>query len=122
MFITQGALVRQALGHRVKEYAKRLHVRLAISLIGAMFREREQTRAAIASIQGLMPVLMKSRNGQSWTAEDRKQILTRLRRLSAVSPYLLVSPLPGLPFRLPLFAWLVDRRRKSWLVPPRRSA
>ena len=114
--------MRQVPGHRVKEYVKRLHVRLAISLIGAMFREREQTRAAIASIQGLMPVLMKPRNGQSWTAEDRKQILTHLRRLSAVGPYLLVSPLPGLPFWLPLFAWWVDRRRKRWLVPPRPSA
>ena len=121
MFITQGALVEQVPGRRVRESVKRLRMRLAISLMGAMFREREQMRAAIASIKGLMPVLMKPRNGQSWTAEDRKQILTKFRRLSAVSPYLLVVPLPGLPFWLPLFAWWVDRRRKRWLVPPRNK-
>jgi hypothetical protein len=111
VIVTTGALVSHVPRRRVGKYVERLRKRLAIPLLGAMVREREQLRTAIASIQGLMPVLMKPRNGQSWTTEDRTQILAHLRRLSTVSPYFLVSLVPGHPSLLPLLAWWLDKRR-----------
>ncbi len=96
---------------RVREYVARLRERLTLSLIGSVVREREELRAALLSIPDLLPVLMKPRNGQPWSAENRTQILAHLRRLSAVSPYFLVSLVPGHPSLLPLLAWWLDKRR-----------
>jgi hypothetical protein len=96
---------------RVGDYVGRLREQLTHTLLESFVREREQLRAAILSIPDLLPVLMKPRNGQSWTAEDRAQILAHLRRLSAVSPYFLVSLTPNHPVLLPLLAWWLDRRR-----------
>ena len=58
-----------------------------------------------------MPLLMKPRNGQPWTREDRAQIRAHLRRIFALSPLLLVLLLPGSFLTLLLLAWWLDRRR-----------
>ncbi len=58
-----------------------------------------------------MPLLMKPRNGQRWSQEDRAQIRAHLRRIFALSPLLLVLLLPGSFLTLLLLAWWLDRRR-----------
>ena len=55
---------------------------------------------------------MKRRNGGSWTAEEKSELLTQMRILSRVSPYLLFLLLPGSAVLLPIYARWLDRRRK----------
>ena len=57
------------------------------------------------------PLLMKRRNRQRWTPEDKVQLGLQLRRLSRLSPYLVVLVMPGGFFLLPALAWWLDRRR-----------
>jgi hypothetical protein len=76
-------------------------------------RERKRLLAEAVQIKGLMPLLMKRRNGQSWTREDLAEIRAHLRRLSELTPYLAVVALPGAPITLPLLAWWLDRRRQG---------
>jgi hypothetical protein len=59
-----------------------------------------------------MPLLMKPRNKQRWTREDRAELRAHVRRLSGLSPYLVLVVLPGAPLTLPLLAWWLDRRRQ----------
>ncbi|MDO9371834.1 MAG: hypothetical protein Q7U07_04495 [Gammaproteobacteria bacterium] len=66
----------------------------------------------MAQTRGLLPLLMKQRNGYRWTAADRLEIRAQLRRLLALSPYLIVFLLPGGLLMLPVLAWWLDRRRQ----------
>lgn len=76
-------------------------------------RERRYLASEFAQVAGLMPLLMKRRNGQHWTPEDRAQLVRHLRRLSHLSPYLAVLILPGGLLMLPALAWWLDRRRSG---------
>jgi hypothetical protein len=75
-------------------------------------RERKRILAEAVQIKGLMPLLMKPRNKQRWTREDRAELRAHVRRLSDLSPYLVLVVLPGAPLTLPLLAWWLDRRRQ----------
>ena len=75
-------------------------------------RERKRILAEAVQIKGLMPLLMKPRNKQRWTREDRAELHAHVRRLSDLSPYLVLVVLPGAPLTLPLLAWWLDRRRQ----------
>ena len=64
-------------------------------------------------VRGLVPLLMKRRNGGQWSVEERAILLRDLRALSSLSPYLIPILMPGGIFMLPLVAYLMDRRRKQ---------
>ncbi|MCE2998874.1 MAG: hypothetical protein ACK59Y_06295 [Betaproteobacteria bacterium] len=74
-------------------------------------REKQRLIAEIQQTRGLMPILMKPRNGQRWSADDRAQLRDHLGRLTRLSPYLVLVVMPGGFFVLPVFAWWLDRRR-----------
>ena len=74
-------------------------------------RERRFLLAEISQVRGLMPLLMKRRNRQQWTPEDMAEIRGQLRRISKLSPYLVVMLMPGGFAALPVLAWWLDRRR-----------
>jgi len=74
-------------------------------------RERRFLTGEIAQVRGLMPLLMKPRNGERWTREDRRKLKAHLRRLSSISRYFVVLALPGGILMLPALAWWLDRRR-----------
>lgn len=77
--------------------------------------QKQQAREFVADVlrmRGLMPLLMKHRNGGSWTADEKVELLNQLRILSRISPYLLFLLLPGSALLLPAYAWWLDRRRK----------
>lgn len=78
-----------------------------------MTREKNQLLEEATQMRDLMPLIMKQRNGYKWTAEDRKQIRTKLRRLSKLSPYLVPLLLPGGFLMLPVLSWWMDRRRQK---------
>jgi hypothetical protein len=74
-------------------------------------RERQFLTSEITYARGLMPLLMKPRNRQRWTREDKTALVFYLRRLSYISPYLVVLAMPGGMLILPALAWWLDRRR-----------
>ena len=74
-------------------------------------REKRFLLDQILQTKGLMPILMKPRNQQRWTAADRAELAQHLRRLSRLSPYLIVLVMPGGFFVMPALAWWLDRRR-----------
>jgi hypothetical protein len=80
-------------------------------------REKKYLLNEILQVKGLMPLLMKPRNKQRWTPEDRAELKVHLRRLSGISPYLIVLALPGSFLMLPLLAWWLDRRRNRQRPP-----
>ncbi|OGV72856.1 MAG: hypothetical protein A3B82_00735 [Methylophilales bacterium RIFCSPHIGHO2_02_FULL_57_10] len=74
-------------------------------------RERQHVLAEMEQVRGLLPLLMRHRNGETWTPEDRVKLMQELRSLAGLSPYLLPVLLPGGILFLPLLAWWLDRRR-----------
>lgn len=80
-------------------------------LVSSQRREVRRVLAELLATRGLMPLLMKARNGGQWTAAEREEILVHLRRMAHVSPYLIALLLPGSIFCLPIYAWWLDRRR-----------
>lgn len=67
----------------------------------------------LSQARGLIPILMKHRNGEQWSKEERELLLRDLRALSHLSPYLIVILMPGGVLILPLLAWWIDRRSKG---------
>ena len=74
-------------------------------------REKKYLVSELSQVKGLMPLLMKPRNKQRWSAEDKRELAAHMRRLRQVSPYIAVLVLPGGLAMLPALAWWLDRRR-----------
>jgi hypothetical protein len=74
-------------------------------------RERRHLVSELSQVRGLMPLLMKPRNKQKWSAEDRRELATHMRRLQRMSPYIVIFVMPGGFAMLPALAWWLDRRR-----------
>jgi hypothetical protein len=75
-------------------------------------RERRFLLGEMSQVRGLMPVLMRRRNKQQWSPEEMAEIRAHLKRLSKLSPYLVVMVMPGGFAVLPVLAWWLDRRRQ----------
>ena len=70
-------------------------------------------RSELTQVRGLLPLLMKRRNGGKWSSEERATLLRDLRALSGLSPYLIPLLMPGGILMIPLVAYWMDRRRKT---------
>ena len=84
-----------------------------------MDRERLHMQREFAQVQGLMPLLMKPRNKQKWSPEDRQELSRHMKRMAQLSPYIAVIVLPGGFAILPMLAWWLDRRRGGRPAPVR---
>lgn len=80
-------------------------------MLAAQKRERDIILSEFVKVRGLMPLLMKRRNGDIWTRAERMELQEHLRALAHLSPYLVVVILPGSFALLPVLAWWLDRRR-----------
>ena len=76
-------------------------------------RERDYLVSEFCKISGLMPLLMKRRNQGNWTTGEKAELILHMKRLRALSPYLVLSVVPGSFLALPVLAWWLDRRRQS---------
>ena len=85
-------------------------------------REKQALLSEILQVRGLMPLLMKPRNKQRWTIEDKTELGVHMKRLSRISPYLVVLVMPGGFFMLPALAWWLDRRRNRKRTPAAPAA
>jgi len=95
----------------------RIRAKPHFPLIGAMLeagqRERGVLLAEASKVRGLMPLLMKRRNGNRWTRDDRVLLQEQMHALAHLSPYLVILALPGSFAMMPLLAWWLDRRRSQ---------
>lgn len=80
-------------------------------MLEAQQRERHQITVELAKIKGLMPLLMKRRNGGRWSSAERTELMVQLQAIAHLSPYLVVLAMPGSFLALPVLAWWLDRRR-----------
>ncbi len=80
-------------------------------------RERQRILAEMAQVRGLVPLLMKPRNKQKWTREEKALLAEHIKRISALSPYLVILVMPGGLLALPALAWWLDRRRLRERAP-----
>lgn len=80
-------------------------------MLEAQKREKNIIVAEMVKVRGLMPLLMKHRNGGNWTAQERAELQDQLRAMAHLSPYMVVLVLPGSFMVLPVLAWWLDRRR-----------
>ena len=85
-------------------------------------REARHVVTELLAVRGLMPLLMKSRNGSHWSAEEKAELIVQLRRLSRLSPYLFFLVVPGSALMLPAYAWWLDRRRDARPTEPETSS
>lgn len=83
------------------------------SMVAGNSREKTRLRVEMGQIRGALRLLMKQRNGGTWTPQERQELKQMLRSLSSVSPYLLVWAVPGSMLILPFLAWHLDTRRKQ---------
>jgi len=74
-------------------------------------RERKYLLRELTQVKGLMPLLMKPRNKQKWSPQDRAELRAQFRRLSNLSPYFVALVMPGGFVVLPALTWWLDRRR-----------
>lgn len=74
-------------------------------------RERMRIWDEMGQMRGLIPLLMKQRNGYRWNDADRRNIRMQMRHLAHMCPYLILLFAPGGVFALPVLAWWLDRRR-----------
>lgn len=81
--------------------------------LAAQNRERIKLVGELATVRGLVPLLMKPRNGERWSKAERAELQQQLRALAHASPYLLAMVLPGSFVALPALAWWLDRRRQN---------
>jgi hypothetical protein len=85
--------------------------------LATMERERKHMLQEFGQVRGLMPLLMKQRNKQKWTEQEKLELMTHLKRLSHLSPYVAAVVLPGGFAMLPILAWWLDRRRLRRAMP-----
>ena len=83
----------------------------------AQQRERDVLLSEFVKVRGLMPLLMKHRNGTPWSRAERTELQGQLRALAHLSPYLVILLLPGSFALLPVYAWWLDRRRNRGPLP-----
>ncbi|KAB2922930.1 MAG: hypothetical protein F9K30_11650 [Dechloromonas sp.] len=80
-------------------------------VLSSQRREVRRVLAELMATRGMMPLLMKVRNGEQWTPAEREELLGHMRRMAHLSPYLIALVLPGSVILLPAYAWWLDRRR-----------
>lgn len=80
-------------------------------VLSSQRRETRRVLAELLATRGMMPLLMKARNGGQWTPAERDELFGHLRRMAHLSPYLIALAMPGSILFLPAYAWWLDRRR-----------
>ena len=83
------------------------------SFMASNKREKSRFRDELVHMKGAWPLLMKQRNGGTWTPEEKVQLKAMVRSASSVSPYLFIWAVPGSMLMLPFLAWFLDRQRKN---------
>ena len=76
---------------------------------------RDAVYSRLSRVEGFIAVLMKPRNGDPWTLEDRAFLRGEMRAVARWIPAFFIFLLPGGMLLLPAYAWVLDRRRGAVL-------
>ena len=87
----------------------------------SMDREKRHILSEFVQVKRLVPLLMKPRNKQQWSPQDKLELKLRLKCLSRMSAYVAVLVMPGGLAMLPVMAWWRDRRRAQSVVSEVRT-
>ncbi len=82
------------------------------SFLASNTREKRRFRDELLQMKGAWPLLMKQRNGGTWTEDDKERLKGMVQSASSVSPYLFIWAIPGSMVLLPFLAWYLDWQRK----------
>ncbi len=75
---------------------------------------KRRSRQEMAQVQGLVQVLFKKRNGESWTEDERAFLKRELRGLAGRwTPGFFLFLLPGGMLLVPAYTWFLDQRNRS---------
>jgi hypothetical protein len=107
--------------NQVTGWRKAITARFRDTPQGPLQRERQRIRAEFGA-QGLLPLLMKARNGTRWTPDERIRLWHHLRQMASLSPYVFAILAPGSMLLLPVVAWWLDRRRLLIARAQRKTA
>jgi hypothetical protein len=91
--------------------------KMQLQFYETMDRQKRHILSEFVQVRGLMPLLMKPRNQQQWTPQDRRELILHLKRLSRVSTYIVLLLVPGGFAMMPVMAWWLDRRRGERGLP-----
>jgi hypothetical protein len=80
-------------------------------------RWRAEAHARLSGAREVVRLLMKPRNGAPWSTDERDRLRQELRALARVAPIFVLVVLPGGKLLLPVYAWLLDRRRDAAALP-----
>lgn len=83
------------------------------SFMASNTREKRRFRDELVHMKGAWPLLMKQRNGGTWTLDDKVKLKAMVKSASSVSPYLFIWAVPGSMLLLPFLAWFLDKKRKK---------
>lgn len=78
---------------------------------------KQQILSQFLQVMGLIPLLMKPRNNQQWTPQDKRELILNLKCLSRMSAYVAMLIMPGGCALMPVMAWWLDRRRERRGAP-----
>ncbi len=84
-------------------------------------RFRAMALDEVSRFQDFMRLLMKPRNGQAWTTEDRAALRAHLKRAAQTLPILGLFSLPLGSLLLAALAFTLDRRRRSRSALPQET-
>ena len=82
------------------------------SFVASNTGEKRRFTGELVQMKGAWPLLMKQRNDDKWTPEEKIEFKTMVRSASSVSPYLFIWAVPGFMLMLPFLAWFLDKQRK----------
>jgi hypothetical protein len=85
-------------------------------------REKRKILSQFLQVKGLIPLLMKPRNNQQWTPQDKRELILNLKCLSHMSAYIAMLVMPGGFALMPVMAWWLDRRRNRRGAPSPNNA
>ena len=88
-----------------------IKAKMQLQFYETMDRQKRYILSEFVQVKGLMPLLMKPRNKQQWTPQDRRELVLHLKSLSCVSAYIALLVMPGGFAMMPVMAWWLDRRR-----------
>jgi hypothetical protein len=92
----------------IKRYLRRLFI-----------SNKEFILGEVSEVKGLMHLLMKHRHlGEHWTREEKREILSHLKKISRSVPALLVFFLPFGSLLLPVLVEAIDSRRADYRDNP----
>jgi hypothetical protein len=89
--------------------AQMITVKMPRLFYETMAREKRRILSELLEVKGLVPLLMKPRNGQQWSSLDKRELILGLKSLAQVGAMIALLIFPGGFILVPVVAWWQNR-------------